>query len=308
MRRGLGDPALPRVAPHVTLVPPVNVREAAVHDVVEVLRNAAASGRPFKMTLGPPDTFHPDSPVVYLPLEVGADEVGRLRDAVFVGPLARDLTWPFVPHVTLADEMRPDRIPAALAALSSYRAELTVERLHLLQEARSRVWRTVGDFPLAAPAVVGRGGLALELSLVQEPDPEARTWAASVWASRDAAGEPGAPAWPPARPFAVVARRGSSVVGMVEGRCRGKDCDVDRVIVDPSARGEGVGTAMLQAVESDAAAAGCERCRLETPAAGRARRFFEGRGFRVTGNLEDWRGGVDYVRMERALALITRTR
>jgi 2'-5' RNA ligase len=68
--------------------------------------------------LGPPTTFLPVNPVVFLEVAgAGADEVRRVRDAVFVDPLERHLTWDFVPHVTLADEAVPERIAAALAAL-----------------------------------------------------------------------------------------------------------------------------------------------------------------------------------------------
>ena len=44
----------------------------------------------------------------------GLESLQALRDRVFREPLARSLTWPFVPHVTVADEMAPDRIEAAV--------------------------------------------------------------------------------------------------------------------------------------------------------------------------------------------------
>jgi 2'-5' RNA ligase len=307
MRRGLGDPSLGRVGPHLTLVPPINVRADQMGQAHEVLRRAAASARPFHMGLGPPDTFHPDSPVVYLPLADGGDEVRRLRETVFVPPLARELSWPFVPHVTLADELDPSRIPAALAALASFRAEVVVDSVHLLAEGPSRHWQPSADFPLSRPAVVGRGGLPLELSVVEAADLEVLAWARDVWAAHDQTHQAGV-GWPETKAFAVVARRGHRIVGLVEGRFRGNDCDLDRMIVDPASRGEGVGTSMLASVESTAAERGCSRCRLEAPRGGRAQRFYEGRGWRVSSVLADWRGGVDYVRMERVLDPVSRTR
>jgi 2'-5' RNA ligase len=146
LRRALGDPALGRIPAHLTLVPPVNVRE--VKDAVAVLRRAAAPSRPLRLELGPPATFLPDNPVVYLSVRGELDDLHALRDRVFKPPLERDLTWPFVPHVTLADEAPPERINAAVVALADYRAEATFTAVTLLQEGPGRVWTPIADVPL----------------------------------------------------------------------------------------------------------------------------------------------------------------
>src|SRR5688500_1805887 len=109
---------LGRVRPHVTLVPPVNVREDRFQETLDLLGRAAAGTRPFTVTLGPPATFLPVNPVLYLAVDDEAGAVRAVRDAVFEAPLARPLTWPFVPHVTLADGAGdPDRLTHAAAAL-----------------------------------------------------------------------------------------------------------------------------------------------------------------------------------------------
>jgi len=172
LRRALDDGALGRIPPHITLVPPVNVREDRLADALAVLRAAAAASRPLALTLGPVATFLPVNPVVYL--AVGGEAAARLRalrDAVFSEPLARPLTWPWVPHVTLADEAPVDRVSAAVTALAGYRVEAVFDRVHLLREGPGRVWEPIADVPFAAPAVVGRGGLPVELSVTDRLDP-----------------------------------------------------------------------------------------------------------------------------------------
>ncbi len=47
---------------HLTLVPPVNVREDRLGEALAVLRRAAAATRSLTLTLGPPATFLPDNP------------------------------------------------------------------------------------------------------------------------------------------------------------------------------------------------------------------------------------------------------
>ncbi|MDQ1402032.1 MAG: hypothetical protein QOG03_348, partial [Actinomycetota bacterium] len=53
LRRALGDGGLDRIPPHLTLVPPVNVREDRLSDALAVLRNAGTGTRPFILELGP---------------------------------------------------------------------------------------------------------------------------------------------------------------------------------------------------------------------------------------------------------------
>ncbi|MFN8040581.1 MAG: 2'-5' RNA ligase family protein [Acidimicrobiales bacterium] len=180
LRRALGEPWLRRVPPHLTLVPPVNVRVDAVGDAVAALRSAAARVDPITLTLGPVRHFLPDNPTLYLAVG-GADEqvaaLHRLRDAVFVEPLARPLTWPFVPHVTIHDDHPADEIPSAAATLAAYRAEVTFGSVHLLQEQRHgdahRRWVPVAEARLGPRRVVGRGGLELDLHVSAILDPEA---------------------------------------------------------------------------------------------------------------------------------------
>ena len=148
LRRALGDAARGRIPPHVTLVPPVNVPAEAMPEVLTVLRAAAERTPPLDLRIGAAATFLPVNPVVYL--EVGGDTaaLAALRDRVLVPPLDRPITHPFVPHVTVADDMDPTRIPAAVAALADYVADVRIDTVHLLEEGRGRVWRPIADVAL----------------------------------------------------------------------------------------------------------------------------------------------------------------
>jgi 2'-5' RNA ligase len=175
LRRAVGDGSLGRIPPHLTLVPPVNVAADRLEEALAVLRAAAEDTEPFSVELGPPGTFLPDTPVLHLSVQgEGVGELRALRDRVFREPLARSLTWPFVPHVTLAEEARPERIAAALEVLADYRVEVRFDRVQLLREGQGRVWEPIADAPFAPPTVVGRGGLPAELSVAGVADPEVR--------------------------------------------------------------------------------------------------------------------------------------
>ena len=300
LRRALGDGSLGRIPAHLTLVPPVNVRDDRLGDALDVVRAAAASTRPFAVTLGPPATFLPDTPVVFLPVGGDGGAVRALRDRVFREPLARTLTWPFVPHVTLADEMDPERIDAALRAVADYVAEVTFDRVHVLQEEAGRVWRPIADATFVAPAVIGRGGLEVELSVTREPDPEARAFSEREWPVYDAL-ELGLAAGQWQEPFAITARRDGRVVGLAEGWTLGGVAYLSALIVDAAARGEGVGSHLLARFESLAAEADCPRLALRTVAGSRAERFYRDRGWVEEARFAGWWFGRELVQLRRDL-------
>ncbi len=297
LRRACGDPALTKVPSHLTLVPPVNVRDDRRGEALDILRTAAAATRPFTLELGPPASFLPVNPVLYLAVGgSGLDALHALRDRAFVDPLARPLTHPFVPHVTVADELAVDRIEAALVALSGYRATVTFERVHLLQEGDGRVWSPIADAPFAAPAVVGRGGLPVELTISEQPDPEARAFSEREWPLFDLKAIGTAEA---ARTVAITARRDSAVVGLAEGWAKDGQAHLDAIMVAADARGEGIGSHLLARFVSWASEQDCERVTLRssTPA---AHRFYEHRGWTAEAEWP-WMGGRTMRQMVRKL-------
>jgi GNAT superfamily N-acetyltransferase len=153
------------------------VREADLPAALARLRAAASAvDGTVSVTLGPPTTFPPPSPVLYLAVGGDVDALATLRHEVFAPPLQRRLDHPFQPHVTLATELPPDRLAAAVSAMAGYRSTATFDRLHLLEERRvgggGRVWRAVADAPFARPVVTGTGGLPLEVAVTALADPE----------------------------------------------------------------------------------------------------------------------------------------
>lgn len=264
LRRAVGDGSLGRVPAHLTLVPPVNVRTDRLDDAVGVLRRAAAATRPFTVALGAPATFLPDTPVLYLPVAAGADSVHAVRDLVFCDPLARPLTWPFVPHVTVAEESSPERIDAARTALAGYSAEVTFDRVHLLQEDPGRVWGPIADAVFAAPAVIGRGGLPVELTCSVRPDPGALA-AVTGGAERD--------------DVTITARRDGQVVGILEGRAEAGVAELLHVAVAAPHRRVGVGSHLMAAFESWASERDCRGMVARVPVGSPAENLLRRRGW-----------------------------
>lgn len=295
LRRAVGDRARGRIPPHLTLVPPVNVREDRLGDTLAVLRRAVTTTTPLTLTLGPPATFLPATPVLHLQVGGQPGAVERLlalRAAALSEPLERGITRPFVPHVTLADEAEPERIAAAVRALADFVVDVTFERVHLLEEGAGRVWRPVADVAFRPPAVVGRGGLEFALTTSEHLDPEAARFMEREWQAEY--GEAG-------MAITITARRDGAVAGVAEGLLEDDTVTLSRLVVTAAERGTGVGTQLLAAFESAAAERGCRQARAITPAGSRAEAFLRSRGWIEELSLPDWKAGRDFLRLARGL-------
>jgi 2'-5' RNA ligase len=282
LRRALGDPARGRIPAHLTLVPPVNVREDAIPDALAVLRDAAAQTPPLHLTLGPPATFLPDNPVIYLDVAGDLDALHALRDRVFVPPLQRPLTWPFVPHVTIADDAPPNRIPPALHALADFTVDVAIDRVHILREGDGRIWTPIADAPLSPAVIRGRGGLPLDLTTSTTLDPEAAAFTDAQWADEPDADRDDR------TPLVVVARRAGRVVGTATGRTT----HLSSLIVAADERGTGIGAHLVNAFIDAAASRGATAVTVRT----KSPDFYRRLGWVDRGDLDD-----GFVRLGRTL-------
>lgn len=152
-RERLGDPNAASVPPHVTLLPPTPLPEDELPEVEEHLRRIAAREQPFDMHLRGSGTFRPVSPVVFVPLVRGISECERVERQVRSGPLARETSFPYHPHVTVAHDLDEPALDRAFDALATYDARFRVWGFTLFERGRDGVWRPQRDFPF------GGGGL-----------------------------------------------------------------------------------------------------------------------------------------------------
>ena len=149
VREAAGDPLAEVVPPHITLLPPTAVDVDALDEIMQHLRDVAAGTTPFKVRLDEVGTFRPVSPVVYLGLRSGAEECNllqmRVRDRR--GPLARSLSFPFHPHVTLAHEIAEDGLDTAARKGADLTMDFTVTKLHLYRHRSRPSRRTCSGYP-----------------------------------------------------------------------------------------------------------------------------------------------------------------
>jgi len=300
LRRATGDPDIARIPSHITLVPPVNVREADLDGVLATLRAAAAHIGPLTLDLGPTATFLPTSPTLYLRVDGDLAGLVGLREGLLVGPFDRTSPHEFVPHVTLRNPAAPEALEGARDALDAYRATVTVDRVTLLEDT-DRVWRPIADAVFGrSQHQIGRGSLPLDVSESSELDPAATEFAAQEWQVHDPETYGPATRWE-RDPFAFSARRDGRVVGVATGWTGLGVAFLSELLVAAAARGEGVGSHLLATVGDLARRRSCSTLAVRTEAGSRAAGFYLARGWSIEATFPQWLAGRDFVQLRRDL-------
>jgi 2'-5' RNA ligase len=154
LRRALGDRQLGKIDPHVTLIPPINLREDDIADALAVVQAAARRSAPMDLVLGPVETFSEASPVRFLAVDPW-EPIVELHRGCWAGVLEREEKRSFHPHVTVdIDGGVTDGPDPALDVLAGYRAEVLVDRVTVLENVDvddpelTRVWEPYVSYRL----------------------------------------------------------------------------------------------------------------------------------------------------------------
>lgn len=145
-RESFGDPMAAAIPTHITLLPPTEVTATLLPDIDRHLSWVAGRHRPFLIRLRGTATFRPVSPVVFAALAGGIAECERVERDVRAGPLARELRFPYHPHVTVAHDLTDDVLDRAFKELSEYDAAFRASGFSLYEHGTDGIWRRYRDF------------------------------------------------------------------------------------------------------------------------------------------------------------------
>lgn len=140
-RESFGDEQACGIPTHVTLLPPTEIEEDRLGDIEAHLAGVADDHAGFDLHLRGTGTFRPVSPVVFVALVEGIAYCERLEAQVRTGPLERDLSFPYHPHVTVAHQVPEHALDAAFDKLGAFEARFRVDAFWLYEHGRDEVWR-----------------------------------------------------------------------------------------------------------------------------------------------------------------------
>jgi 2'-5' RNA ligase len=151
-RSKVGDPQATLVPPHVTLLPPTEVSVADRPAISAHLAEVARRHPPFGVHLSGTGTFRPISEVVFVAVARGIADCELIATDVRTGPLARPLSFPYHPHVTVAHDVPTDMLDMAYGGLAELQAEFRVDSFTEFEQLPGGVWAVAREYPLTGPA------------------------------------------------------------------------------------------------------------------------------------------------------------
>jgi 2'-5' RNA ligase len=148
-RVAVGDVTGHQVPAHITLVPPAEVDAGQVPAVMDHLQWVSRRSVPFDITLRGTGTFRPVSPVVFVALAAGISSCERLATEVRFGPLSVPLTYPYHPHVTLAQHVAEETLDRAFEDFAHFSCTFNANSFLLYAHDDDSGWQPKQEFPLA---------------------------------------------------------------------------------------------------------------------------------------------------------------
>ncbi|MDE3195776.1 MAG: 2'-5' RNA ligase family protein [Acidobacteriota bacterium] len=155
LRRDLTPGCKPRA--HVTVLPPRPLDTSVdLPALIQSLRDESRLSNPIEISLGEVEVF-PVTDVIYIGIARGEHELHALHENMNFGQLEYDGPYPYHPHVTIAQNLRPDQVKELAeqarrkwAAYTGPR-RFTVDCLSFVQNIASNVWLDIEKMPMAAP-------------------------------------------------------------------------------------------------------------------------------------------------------------
>lgn len=158
-RERFGDPQAHAIVAHITLLAPFALSSPdELFAAVDHLERSARGLTPFPVVLAGAGTFRPVSPVVFVPLEVGHQQVTEVQAVVRRGPLGLPAQFPFHPHVTVAHDLDEPWLDQAFEAMKPYRAGFEVASMALFVQGLDGIWRQRLEFAFGGQPNAPVGG------------------------------------------------------------------------------------------------------------------------------------------------------
>ena len=149
-RTSSGDPMAALIPAHLTLLGPTEVDGSAgmTAKIESHLTATAGRHRPFQLHLRGTGTFRPVTQVVFVAVAAGISACEQLAADIRSGPLARDLRYPYHPHVTVAHDVAPAALDSVFDGLATFEARFPVDSFTVYEHGPEHGWRPVRRYAL----------------------------------------------------------------------------------------------------------------------------------------------------------------
>ncbi|WP_170006756.1 YjcG family protein [Bacillus fonticola] len=137
------------IVPHLTLKQSFESTDKEIQEISSILRNVAASHRPFQMEVTKVSSFQPVNNVIYLKVHPSEELCSLHEDINDQLPMAAP-EYQFVPHITIGQDLSNDEHSDVFGQLRMTNVQRSeqVDRFHLLYQLDNEAWTVHETFRL----------------------------------------------------------------------------------------------------------------------------------------------------------------
>lgn len=142
------DPSYALIPPHITLKTSFQMDDqTTIDEITSSLKQIANDFKPFQIQIKKVSTFAPVTNTIYFKVEP-IPELLELHERMHQGKFSSELEHPFVPHITIAQDLVEDEYSDVLGSLQMTKVEHedTIDRFQLLYQLENGSWTVYDTF------------------------------------------------------------------------------------------------------------------------------------------------------------------
>lgn len=141
------DPKYELIPPHITLKTAFQLEQEVMDELIVELKHIANDCKPFTIDIKKFSTFAPVTNTIYMKIEP-IPQLTHIHEKLHEGKFPKTLEHPFVPHITIAQNLVEDEYSDILGSLQMTKIEYTdtIDRFHLLYELENGSWTVYETF------------------------------------------------------------------------------------------------------------------------------------------------------------------
>lgn len=135
------------IPPHITVKEPFELIDDERDELILDLKKIANKTKPFQISIQKVSSFQPLSNTIYLKVEP-VDELTTLHEKLHTGKLPKNREHPFVPHITIGQNMNDVEFSDVYATcrMQKFDLEDTIDRFQLLYQLENGSWTVYETF------------------------------------------------------------------------------------------------------------------------------------------------------------------
>lgn len=135
------DPHYSLIPPHLTLKEAFQADDVYIAELIQELKRISNATKPITISIKKVSSFAPVTNTIYLKVEPN-EALNHLVNKLYSGKFPKEMEHPFVPHITIAQNLVEDEYSDVLGSLRMKKFDFkdTIDRFQLLYQLENGSW------------------------------------------------------------------------------------------------------------------------------------------------------------------------